>query len=338
MNSTGDHLNFESYVGNRRVVDILLKAIGQDRLPHALIFAGPSGVGKRTLALLLAQYLNCLDRQALEPCTRCSSCRKIAAGTHPDVRLIQPDGAFIKIDQVRALIDEIAYQPFEGAYRIAILDGADQMRTEAANCLLKTLEEPPSRSILVLVTSRPYLLLGTIRSRSRMLQFGSIDEAVMADYLVRYRQFAPEDARLAAVLSNGSLGAAESFDAARNQEIRQQALRFITMLLRKASFPEASALAAVLGKDKESFQAWVEMTATLLQDVYYAQTAPVRVGQRDIADELSGLARIVSHPRLVSIIAAVRDLRSALQQNVNRQLALEALFLNETAGQGGTGP
>ncbi len=329
----GDPLNFHSFVGNRHVVEILLKAVAQDRLPHALIFAGPPGVGKRTLALLLAQYLNCFNRQDLEPCSRCLSCRKISGGNHPDVRLIEPDGTYIKIEQVRALIEETAYQPFEGAYRVAILDGADQMRTEAANCLLKTLEEPPSRSILILVTPKPYLLLGTIRSRSRMLQFGAIDESVIADYLKRHQQFSPEDARLAAALSNGSLGAARSFDAVRNRELRQQALRFIALLLRNGSFTEGSALAAAIAKDKEAFPAWIEMAARLLQDVYYAQIAPHRVSQRDIAAELSRLAQTVSHRNLVLTIEALKNLKSALQQNVNRQLALDALLFRETAEQ-----
>ncbi|MBZ5494781.1 MAG: DNA polymerase III subunit delta' [Acidobacteriia bacterium] len=322
-------LNFNSFVGNGRVVEILRRAVNQDRLPHALIFAGPAGVGKRTLALLLAQHLNCLQPANGKACNSCSSCRKINNATHPDVQVIQPDGAFIKIDQLRALIDEIAYQPFEGRFRVAILDGADQMRLEAANCLLKTLEEPPSRSILILVTARPYLLLRTIRSRARMLQFGPIGEDAIEQYLTSKEGCAPEDARLAAALSNGSLGAALAFDVARNREIRRQALRFVSLLLRRERFTQASALAAGIAKDKESFQAWVEMTATLLQDVYYAQVAPGRMGQRDLVGELTGLAQSVPHAIVVAAIEAVKNLKAGIQQNVNRQLALEALFLAE---------
>lgn len=205
-------VSFRSFVGNGRVLEILRRAVEQDRLPHALIFAGPLGVGKQTLARLLAQHLNCPRPENGEACNTCSSCRKIICGTHPDIRLIQPEGAFIKIDQVRGLIQEVAYQPFEGRYRVVILDGADQMRAEAQNCLLKTLEEPPSSSILILVTPKPYVLLGTIRSRSRILQFGSIAEDVIEKHLVEKEGRAPEDARLAAVLSNGSLGVALAFD------------------------------------------------------------------------------------------------------------------------------
>jgi DNA polymerase-3 subunit delta' len=322
--------DFNSFVGNRRVVEILRRALDQERLPHALIFAGPPGVGKRALALLLARHLNCLRPINGEACNACSSCRKIIAETHPDVRIIEPDGAYIKIDQVRALIGEIAFQPFEARYRVAILDGADQMRQEAANCLLKTLEEPPSRSILILLTAKPYLLLATIRSRSRMLQFGPIAEDLIEEFLVSGQGCAPEDARLAAVLSNGSLGTALAFDAARNRQMRQQALRFVSLLLRRGSFAHASALVASVAKDKELSLEWVEMTATLLEDVYYAQIAPGRIGQRDIAAELNDLAQSASHASVVAAIDAVKNLKAALQQNVNRQLALEAMFLAET--------
>jgi DNA polymerase III subunit delta' len=320
-------LAFDSFVGNQRVVEILRRAVDQERLPHALIFAGPAGVGKRTLALLLAQHLNCLQPAGGSACNVCMSCRKIINATHPDVRVIEPDGAFIKIDRLRELIDEVAYQPFEGRYRVAILDGADQMRVEAANCLLKTLEEPPSRSILILLTAKPYLLLRTIRSRSRILQFGSIAEKEIEEYLANREGRSREDAQLAAALSNGSLGAALDFDADRHREIRRQALRFVSVLLRRERFTPASLLAAGIVKDKESFPAWVEMTATLLQDVYYAQVAPERIGQRDLLDELAGLAQPVPHAAVVAAIEAVKGLKAALQQNVNRQIALEALFL-----------
>ena len=322
--------NFQSFIGNGRVVRILRRAIDQQRLPHALIFAGPAGIGKRTLALIMAQHLNCLKPADGEACAACSSCRRIHNASHPDVRTIEPEGAFIKIDQIRALIDDVAYQPFEGRYRVAILDGADQMRTEAANCLLKTLEEPPSQSFIVLVTARPYSLLGTIRSRSRLLVFGLIPEAAIADYLMSKEGRTPEDARLAAAMSNGSLGTALGFDAAQGREIRQMALRFISLLLQKEKFAQCSAFAAGIAKEKELFLPWVDMTSTLLQDVYYAQVAPERMSQHDLAGELLRLAGSSSHAAVVSGIEAIKSLRSALQRNVNRQLALEALFLKET--------
>jgi DNA polymerase-3 subunit delta' len=325
-------LTFSSFVGNRRVVEILRRALDFGRLPHALIFAGPDGVGKRSLALLLARRLNCVQPVNGEACDRCSSCRKIIHATHPDLQMIEPDGAFIKIDQLRSLINEIAYQPFEGRLRVAILNNADQMRVEAGNCLLKTLEEPPSRSILILVTAKPYALLGTIRSRARLIQFGLIEEREIEDYLIRHAGRNAEDARLAAALSNGSLGAALASDAAQTREMRTLALRFIALLLHRESFTHASALASGLPKDRESFQAWLEMVAILLQDVYYAQVAPARREHQD--DEIQNLARSAAKASVIGAVKAVKNLKAALPFNVNRQLALEALFVAETACKG----
>lgn len=321
-------LTFSTFVGNGRAVEILRRALRQGRLPHAMIFAGPAGVGKRTMALLLARQLNCLDPMNGEACNRCRSCNKILNASHPDVRIVEPDGAYIKIDQIRELINEIAYQPFEGNFRVAILDAADQMGVAAANCLLKTLEEPPSRSVLILVTAKPYVLLGTIRSRARMVPFGLIEERAIENYLAGQAGWNAGDASMAASLSNGSLGVALALNADQTREIRIQALRFISLLLRRESFAQASALAAGLAKDKESFQPWTEITALLLQDVYYAQTVPMRMSSRDA--EITGLARSASHVAVVSAIRALQNLRVALQFNVNRQLALEALFLAET--------
>jgi len=326
-------LNFQSFVGNRHVVEILRRAVKQERLPHALIFAGPPGVGKRTLAELLAQRLNCLQPKDQEACCACISCRKIMAGTHPDVRVVRPEGTVIRIEQVRDMIREIAYQPFEGRYRVVILDPADQMKQEAANCLLKTLEEPPSRSILILITSKPYLLLGTIRSRARVLQLGPLAADVIENHLVVQEGRTLEDARLATALSNGSLSAALACDVSRHREIRGTALRFVSLLLRKGSFAEVSTLAANETKEKEPFQAWIELAQTLLQDVYCAKVAPRRMGQPEIAGELTALAQATPRAAVVAAIEALQQLREAVPLNVNRQLALEALFLSEISRQ-----
>jgi hypothetical protein len=139
-----------------------------------------------------------------------------------------------------------------------------------------------------------------------------------------------DEARLAAVLSGGSLAAALEFDAKEYREIREQALRFITLLFRRGRFAEASALAAQVSKEKQLFQRWIESVMTLLQDIYYAGIAVDRVGQRDLLGDLKALARAVPRSALVSVMQAVGRLKSELKVNVNRQVALEALFLSLT--------
>jgi DNA polymerase III subunit delta' len=344
-----------TFIGNAKTVEILKRAIEQDRLPHAMIFAGPAGVGKCTLALLLAQYLNCLSPTQNGGCGACSACKRISAvlasrglqcqsqkgeascGScpacklkamrHPDVRLIEPEKSTISIGQVRDMISEIAFQPFEARYRVTILDPAEQMRLEAHNSLLKTLEEPPSRTIIILVTANPYMLLETIRSRSRLLRFGEIHRDQITKHLITAEKWTADDARLAAVMSGGSLAAALTFNSKEYRANRKQALDFVVLLLKQGRFSEANELIAETTKEKQSFQSFMETVAALLQDIYYAQTAPWRIGQSDMIEQFEMLAGTVLRSTIVSAIQATENLRHELQYNVNRQLAIESMFL-----------
>jgi DNA polymerase-3 subunit delta' len=353
-------ISLSTFIGNARIVEILKRAFRQNRLPHAMIFAGPEGVGKCSLALLMAQYVNCLSPGDSGACGACSACKRIMAviecrhlecesakaegfcGTcptcrlrtrrHPDIQLIEPIKTTISIDQVRELIRETAFQPLEARYRVIILDPAEQMRPEAHNSLLKTLEEPPSRTIIILVTTNPYILLETIRSRSRLLQFGAIPQAQIERYLMVHEGKGAEEARLAAVFSGGCLAAALAFDTEEYRDIRNQALRFVDLLLNRGRFAEASAAISKSAKDKQSFLIWIESVTALLEDIYYFCVAPQRVGQRDLIPHYEELARSVSRSTLVSAFAAIGKLKSDLHYNVNRQLALEAMFLSLSAG------
>lgn len=358
MSPTQSTLSLNSFLGNARAVAILRRAIKQDRLPHAMIFSGPAGVGKCTLALLIAQYLNCLAPRSDGACGACAVCKRIMAviesrslkclklkdegfcGScanckirtmrHPDIQLIEPEKTTIGIDQVRDMIDEVAFQPLEARYRVVILDPAEQMRAEAHNSLLKTLEEPASRTIIILVTTNPFMLLETIRSRSRMLQFGEIPQDQIEHYLVQTEGRTETEASLAAALSAGSLAAALNFNTAEYQDIRTQALQFVTLLLKKGKFADASAMAGKVGKDKQVFQSWIECVASILQDLYYVDIAVERVGQRDLLASLQDISRGVSRLAVLRSIEAVKKLKGDLQFNVNRPLAIEAMFLGLT--------
>ncbi len=162
---------FDEIVGHRAVVARIASAVARDSLPPSVLFTGPAGIGKRLLATAVAQALNCAaprrraSRPAIDGCGACSACRRIANGTYSDVLFLEAgEGGSITIDQVRVAIEQVGYRPFEGRRRVIVVDDADLLVPAAQNALLKTLEEPPPCSQLVLVTARPDMLLDTVRS------------------------------------------------------------------------------------------------------------------------------------------------------------------------------
>jgi DNA polymerase III delta' subunit len=172
---------FRDITGHRRLLDLLARSIARGTLPQSLIFAGPSGTGKRATAVAVAQALNCLKprettKERADACGVCSACVRIARAVHPDVLVVTPgDSGSIRIDDVRDIVDRAAYRPFEGRRRVVIVDEADALVPAAQNALLKTLEEPPPSSTFILVTARPDMLLATVRSRCIRLAFAAGD-------------------------------------------------------------------------------------------------------------------------------------------------------------------
>ncbi len=173
---------FRDIIGQDRAVNILLRTIERDRLPSSYLFAGESGIGKKFTAINLAKIVNCLtplypplakggNGGVIDACDECSSCKKIDAGVHPDFLLISPEGGKIRIEEIRAIDDILSFKPFEGRKKVVIVDEADTMNPFAANAFLKTLEEPPEDSLIILISSNPDRLPDTIRSRCSRVNF-----------------------------------------------------------------------------------------------------------------------------------------------------------------------
>ena len=200
---------FTEIEGHAPLFQLLARAVARESLPPSLIFAGPDGVGKKMAAVALAQLLNCLAPAPGDACGACASCRRIARRVHADLLVIEPgDTGSIKVEQVRDAVERTAYRPFEGRRRMVIIDTADALVIPAQDALLKTLEEPPPASVFVLVTSRPDVLLPTVRSRCQRLRFGRLAPAAVAAVLMARHEYSEADAYAAASVSDGSVGAA----------------------------------------------------------------------------------------------------------------------------------
>jgi DNA polymerase-3 subunit delta' len=255
------------FIGNKAIRRLLAQSQRRGTLHHAYIFSGPEGVGKKRLGIDLAKSLNCReDIGALEYCGRCPSCHKIESGNHPDVQLIEPETKVFRVDQVRQLIQDISFRPFEGQRRVFILDEADRMNDEAANSLLKTLEEPPDKNILILITTSLYALLPTIRSRGQILKFQAIHPREIEEYLRESAGRSAEEAAKAARLSQGSLGIALSLDMAATTALQAAAFHLLEQLTQTDDAGLMEQLADIVGQT-EHFDLFLQILISILRDL-----------------------------------------------------------------------
>ena len=204
---------WHSVRGHDRVVETLRRSLAQGRLPHAFLFVGPEGVGKRTFALTLAQALLCerAEAAALDPCETCPSCLQVKAGTHPDVLQVErpEDKHELPIRVIRDLCLDLGLKPARGTRKVAIVNDADDLNEEAANAFLKTLEEPPPGSVLILIGTSSEVQLDTIVSRCRVVRFNPLPEAELAAVLLEHDVTRdPKEAERLARLGEGSVSRA----------------------------------------------------------------------------------------------------------------------------------
>jgi len=220
-------MSFKEIIGHREAVGFLEAAYIGGRLGHAYLFVGPSGVGKGRTARAFAQLLLCEKPQGAESCGVCGSCRKVIVGQHPDLKILEPDGEFVKIDAVREAGRFAGLKSFEGGRKVLIVDPATAMNDEAANALLKTLEEPAAQTILVLTADSTRSLFGTIVSRCQRVIFGALPSKQLEAVLGKSLKAEAAVVRDLSRICDGSPGEALRFHEEGVLERRQALLRFL---------------------------------------------------------------------------------------------------------------
>ena len=333
---------FRTIVGHRRLLTLLSRAIARSTLPPALLLAGPAGVGKRRAAMAIAESVNCLKAQETpefprEACGECPACRRIQRGVHPDVIVIEPgDMGSIKIEQVRDVIDRAEYRPFEGRRRVVVIDEADALVDAAQNALLKTLEEPPSASMFVLVSSIPDALLPTVRSRCSRLRFAGLSPAELSEVLQRDHGYSAQDARAVAVDAEGSVGRAlqsESADLVDARDGAQQLLDYAARAgdpsRRLDAAREVTAKKSSSVGERDQLAACLRALGSLLRDVsILAAGGEARlIGNSDLEARLAGLAKSFDGKRTASAYAAVDEALAALERNASPKIVADWLVL-----------
>jgi DNA polymerase-3 subunit delta' len=334
-------------IGQDDIVSLLNSSLEKNNLSHAFLITGPPHVGKMTLAIDIAQAINC--ENADSPCGECSSCLKIKQGKHADVQVISLTSGSdeeedkvrteISIDDIRQMQHAVSLPPFEGKRRAFIIEDAEYMSLEAANCLLKTLEEPATGAVFILLTTNASLIPETVASRCQMLSLNPMPAAQIAQALVAAYHVDSEQASILSKLSRGCFGWALS--AAQDEKVlgsyREKRDRVLVAM--SASLDERFNYAGVLStqfvKDRASVYEVLDIWLDVWRDMLL-----LRVGLRsiihniDIEETLISWAEVLDIHDIRDAIRAIQDAKEQLQLNANSRLVLEVMMLDVPARMG----
>lgn len=317
---------FKSIIGHREIIDVLTGALAGGRISHAYLFCGPGGVGKTTLARIFAQALLCADPQMDGACGLCRSCRQFESGNHPDFHCLGPDGAAIKISQVRQLQQEVSLRPFQGSRQVYIIGEADTMTREAANSFLKILEEPPGGIVFILISDFPQSLLATISSRCQQINFKPLSNAEVTLGLQRLTGLSEMDSRLPAALAGGSLG--QALELAESTRERDELLSLLEKL-NQATPGGVCLLAAEVTGQEVNLQRLMDMLLLWYRDILiWKKGLRDLIVNHDQAGIINSEAGKLPVHKIIQNIKAVEQARKKLTFRANTRLVLEDLFFS----------
>ncbi len=308
-------------------------------IPHAFLFTGIDGIGKKKTALTFAGALNCqrVDEQgvaeddAVVPCGKCRPCKKIASGHHPDIIVVAPEKSRIKIAAIRDLGRMLAVKPYEARQRVVIIDQAQAMNPKAGNALLKLLEEPPRKTFLILTAGNTYSLLSTVVSRCQQVKFKPIPEHSVVTHLEK-KGVPHEEAAILGKLANGSFGKADSLADTDWVNRRQWILQVIEpqdagkkdsgQAVRSLAFSE------ILARDREAILDTLEFMKSWFRDLAVVRADSDRVVNKDQLDRIRQTARRYRTPRLLSKIDVLEAAQKNIEANANIRLTLDVMMMN----------
>ncbi len=312
--------NFDLF-GREQIIEALLNALARKRISHAYLFCGSEGSGKKSLANFWARALNCQGDSP--PCQECPSCRKAIRQSHPDVLHLEPRGASIKIEQLREIKDSLFLAPYEGKYRIIILEEAHELTLPAANSLLKILEEPPQRLVFIILTSKPWALLPTVVSRCLVFHLPPLPSSVLLDILQEKLSISREKAAAAVSLAGGIPG---------------RALQLANLSEEEKGLTEPAFLLEMLeGQEEDKFLFYCEELARRKDLDLLLESLSVLYRDRLVWQATGRRDLLLSPPHPFLEIPAnyrvtenkwriIEDTRQKIKDNVNPRLALEAMF------------
>jgi len=309
---------FDQILGHEKAAESLKNALSTGKPPHALVFSGPSGVGKKMMAFAWAQGLLC-ESGSGRPCGQCSACKRISKRQHPDIHFIGPDGASIKVEQVRELQNFTSLRSYEGRGKVAIIDDAHLLGSQAGNALLKTLEEPPEKTFFVLVTPQKGALLTTIQSRCQKVQFGSLTDSDL-------KKIVPDLEPWVLGMAHGRADQALKLQNPEFNELRRSAIRSLANLFQARTF-EGFQDMNEFSEDRDrslfAIQCWMGVMRRALS-LKLGAKSDVAPDEKGLVSELQTRAEAVILERLGQKLL---QLEQDIVHNVHKALAFEEFWL-----------
>ncbi|MBI3742819.1 MAG: DNA polymerase III subunit delta' [Chloroflexi bacterium] len=326
-----------SLTGNERIVEALARSLREGRASHAYLFTGPVGIGKSTLAMNLAQALNCTGAEP--PCGSCRQCQRIAGGKHADVLTIALKSSEsgevrtgILLDQIKDVQQSASLRPFEGLARVFIIDGADMLTGEAANRMLKTLEEPPDSVYFILLAADVSRVLPTVVSRCRACDLRPVPSGKITEMLVAKHNVAQDRAALLARLASGRPGWAIA--ATKDEAVlieRDEALNEVTHVLFQSISERlslAGRLAGAFARDRGDALEWLTLLEQWWRDVMLVKTGHAELAvNADREAALRESADALTVEAIAEALRQIQDARMHLDANVNARLAFDVMML-----------
>lgn len=322
-------MDWNNIKGHEDNINMLKVMLATGRMPHALLFTGPQGIGKRTIAQITAKAILCSGVSAQKPCGCCESCKLSARDAHPDLLIINPEGNSIKIDQIRLLNQEASKAPHMNEARACIIKDAGRMTLQAQNSLLKLLEEPPAGFVFILTTESARSLLSTILSRCRLLRFNPLNYGILAEIL-KEKGFPVQISKVAARLGGGRMGVALELAAADGFAMRDRAAAIVSALPQKKHnmlWDNAAIFDKMGSKDIKML---LKYLLYIFRDLYLLAAGQQQQLIINI-DMLEELVRQVAYWDETAILGAINEVREAeraFNANANVRLTSEALIIN----------
>lgn len=322
-------MQFSEIKGQEQAIHIIERAIETQHIAHAYLFIGPEGVGKKKTALAMAQYLNCTGKQndRVQACGSCPSCIQAESGSQPDIMILEPDGNSIKIEQIRTLLSKVSLRNYDSAYQVVIINDAHLMTDQAANCLLKTLEEPTENTIFLLITAQVQNLPVTILSRCQQIQFHALSSSLIQQLLLQLYPAQQSRIGLVSALAKGSMQTAE--DLLANDELAAARQDFYQLLAKLNTIRPAQIISWCEQWDKN--KKMVKFLLELGQIWYHDVLLSTMHSDTKLLTNQDYLAELrVQHIAPEALLSSLQYFRTAAEQleyNASPRLVLEVTLL-----------